>query len=284
MVNKQHLIFIFLVMLIVTIPFSYALPLLDLDGGQTSDFLYTGKEKDKETGLYYYGARYYDTDLMTFITPEKDIPNLYNPQDLNHYTYVRNNPYKYVDPTGEVPVETIVDVVFIAYGSYQFARDPSLQTFSDLGIDVGFALLPYVPNVKRVAEGAKAINKAIDVVRGGENLRGLNRNEVNAFRKIENIKGQQLTDKTLEGARTELGGGITKLKESGQPFDHITKVQNAQQGLIKQVNRLIESLKDNRLTPEARKSIEKKLGEASRLLDKSERYVPRNRQNRNRGQ
>jgi len=164
--NKITLIIVFVLILLLITPFSYAISPIDFDDGQTSDFLYTGK--DKETGLYYYGARYYDTDLMTFITPEKDIPNLYNPQDLNHYTYVRNNPYKYVDPSGEIPVETIVDVVFIAYGTYQFARDPSLQTFSDLGVDVGFALLPYVPNVKRFAEGAKLIDKAKDVLKGGE--------------------------------------------------------------------------------------------------------------------
>ena len=85
----------------------FYLPFGDLDNTNTDRrYLYTGKEQDKETGLYYYGARYYDTDLMTFITPEKDIPNLYNPQDLNHYTYVRNNPYKYVDPNGQEPVQS----------------------------------------------------------------------------------------------------------------------------------------------------------------------------------
>jgi len=45
-------------------------------------------------GLYYYNARWYDPELGRFITedPAKD--------GLNWYTYVRNNPLKYTDPTG----------------------------------------------------------------------------------------------------------------------------------------------------------------------------------------
>lgn len=70
------------------------------DGEQESDFLYTGKEKDG-TGPYYYEARYYDPFLMHFTQPDENIPDVYNPQDLNRYSYVRNNPYTYVDPSGE---------------------------------------------------------------------------------------------------------------------------------------------------------------------------------------
>ncbi len=66
-------------------------------------YLYNSKELDS-SNLYYYGARYYDSNnLLSFIQPDQNIPNIYNPQDLNRYSYVRNNPYKYVDPSGESP-------------------------------------------------------------------------------------------------------------------------------------------------------------------------------------
>lgn len=39
-----------------------------------------------------------------FIQPDQFIQDVYNPQDFNRYAYVRNNPYKYVDPTGQVAV------------------------------------------------------------------------------------------------------------------------------------------------------------------------------------
>ncbi len=48
----------------------------------------------------YYHARYYDAALGRFIQPDTIIPDLYNPQDLNRYSYVRNNPVRYTDPSG----------------------------------------------------------------------------------------------------------------------------------------------------------------------------------------
>jgi RHS repeat-associated protein len=55
---------------------------------------YTGKKRDSSTGLYYFGARYYDPEIGRFITedPAKD--------GDNWLVYCRNNPLKYVDPTG----------------------------------------------------------------------------------------------------------------------------------------------------------------------------------------
>ena len=62
---------------------------------------FTGKSYDDESGLIYLGARNYDPALGRFmgIDPvgfEEAIPS-----SFNRYAYVANNPYKYVDPTGE---------------------------------------------------------------------------------------------------------------------------------------------------------------------------------------
>ena len=62
-------------------------------------YLYTGKQKDT-TGLYYYGARYYDPDLGRFMTRDPFMGIKTNPQSLNRYTYCLNNPVKLVDPAG----------------------------------------------------------------------------------------------------------------------------------------------------------------------------------------
>jgi RHS repeat-associated protein len=61
---------------------------------------FTGKELDAETGLYFYEARYYDPALARFITPDTVIARPGDPQEFNRYTYARNNPLKYTDPTG----------------------------------------------------------------------------------------------------------------------------------------------------------------------------------------
>jgi RHS repeat-associated protein len=61
---------------------------------------FNGKELDPETGLYYYGARYYDSEISRFVSPDPVVPTPGNPQSLNRYSYVINNPQNYVDPTG----------------------------------------------------------------------------------------------------------------------------------------------------------------------------------------
>src|SRR5439155_10868622 len=61
---------------------------------------FTGQVLDAETGLYYYNARYYDPGLGRFIQADTIIPDLANPQSYNRYSYVANNPLRYVDPPG----------------------------------------------------------------------------------------------------------------------------------------------------------------------------------------
>ncbi len=72
-----------------------------LSGGD-SRFTYTGQESDQETGLMYYKARYYNPQLKRFTQPDSIVQDWYDPQTLNRYTYVRNNPIKYNDPTGHL--------------------------------------------------------------------------------------------------------------------------------------------------------------------------------------
>ena len=71
-------------------------------GTSVSDYKFTNQELDTSTGFYNYDARLYDPVIGRFITPDTVIPDIYNPQDLNRYSYVRNNPLKYTDPTGHM--------------------------------------------------------------------------------------------------------------------------------------------------------------------------------------
>jgi RHS repeat-associated protein len=72
---------------------------LNSQGNLATDKLFTGQRLDA-TGLYYYGARYYDPTIGRFISPDTVVQNPGNPQTLNRYSYVVNNPLKYTDPTG----------------------------------------------------------------------------------------------------------------------------------------------------------------------------------------
>ena len=68
---------------------------------------YTGKERDTESGLDYFGARYYTSTMGRFMSPdwsakEEPVPysKLDNPQTLNLYSYTLNNPLSNVDTDG----------------------------------------------------------------------------------------------------------------------------------------------------------------------------------------
>ena len=69
-------------------------------GTVVSDYKFTDQELDAESGLYNYDARLYDPMIGRFISADSIVPNPFNPQSLNRYSYVRNNPLIYIDPTG----------------------------------------------------------------------------------------------------------------------------------------------------------------------------------------
>ena len=88
-------------------------------------YKFTGKERDTESGNDYFGARYYASSMGRFMSPDPSqltYADQTNPQSLNLYSYVRNNPLINTDPTG---MECVWDD-----GSYDDQHDP------DTGNDV----------------------------------------------------------------------------------------------------------------------------------------------------
>jgi RHS repeat-associated protein len=65
-------------------------------------YKFTGKERDSESGLDYFGARYDASNLGRFMTPDSGVDqHPEEPQSWNLYAYARNNPLLFVDPSGE---------------------------------------------------------------------------------------------------------------------------------------------------------------------------------------
>ena len=62
-------------------------------------FTFTGKERDSETGFSYFGARYYDSDILTGWLSVDPMADKY--PRLSPYAYCGWNPVKLVDPDGE---------------------------------------------------------------------------------------------------------------------------------------------------------------------------------------
>jgi RHS repeat-associated protein len=68
--------------------------------GILTDKLFTGQREMAGLGIYHYGARFYSPKLGRFLSADTIVPGYANPQNLNRFSYVRNNPIKYTDPTG----------------------------------------------------------------------------------------------------------------------------------------------------------------------------------------
>ncbi|MEJ3748544.1 SpvB/TcaC N-terminal domain-containing protein [Actinomycetes bacterium KLBMP 9797] len=84
---------------------------VDESAGTPTPYQFTGKELDQETGLHYYGARYYDAKTSVWQSPDPALedyvdggPNdgVQNPHNLAAYTYAYNNPVRLTDPDGRV--------------------------------------------------------------------------------------------------------------------------------------------------------------------------------------
>jgi len=92
---------------ITSLPFGDGLATQPLNGGcgDPSPDHFTGKERDTESGLDNFGKRYDSSSLGRFMTTDPVVittERLMNPQQLNLYAYVANNPLRFIDPTGEI--------------------------------------------------------------------------------------------------------------------------------------------------------------------------------------
>ena len=66
----------------------------------STNYKFTGYERDPETNNDYAFARYYSSRLFRFLSPDPLDGDIGDPQTLNKYAYARNNPVNLIDPTG----------------------------------------------------------------------------------------------------------------------------------------------------------------------------------------
>jgi len=98
-------------------------PTTPCSGALPTDYTFTGQRRDASAGLMYYGARYYDPTLGRFVSADTLVPSAGNPQSLNRYAYVLNNPVKYADPTGHWSEEELEDKFGTDWRDQYFGKD-----------------------------------------------------------------------------------------------------------------------------------------------------------------
>ncbi len=154
-------------------------PRADSDGAPVhgQSFLFTSKELDEETGLSYFGARYYNPRHARWMSPDPEWA-IQGAVGLNVYQYVGWNPTNKIDRDGRW-LETAWDVASFGMGVYSIKNwDENTSTFSkvlDVGgliVDGAAIILPVVPGgagaALKLARAGTKVEHAVDVARGAE--------------------------------------------------------------------------------------------------------------------
>ncbi len=104
-----------------------------LQGYSANDYVrqhFTGQERDNETGLDYMHARYYANVTGRFTSSDTLFGSLGNPQTLNRYSYVGNNPLNFSDPTGHTAFDASSNAFaeIMGQGGYAQPKKPTEPT------------------------------------------------------------------------------------------------------------------------------------------------------------
>jgi RHS repeat-associated protein len=132
---------------------------LQFVNNDSNDYKFTGKKRDLETGLDYFGARYYSNGLGRWVSADwstTPVPVPYavlgDPQSLNLYTYVRNTPTTTMDPDGHcIPVCDIVAKLAQWFGTAAMRDGGAKPAAQNAGIGAGKGTGMFVLNTVRSA-------------------------------------------------------------------------------------------------------------------------------------
>ena len=128
--------------------FPYGGVVIDHCPNVAQHYKFTGKERDSESGLDMFGARYYGSSLGRFMIPDwaakpTNVPyaSFGNPQSLNLYSYVENSPTTIGDPDGHCDACWNLITTVIAYVATHPAVAEALDKLEDsLGVKVSGGL------------------------------------------------------------------------------------------------------------------------------------------------
>ena len=206
---------------------------LQLDGSNTSEQTsFTGKQHDSDTGLTYFGARYYDPVIGRFISTDPVSPLAGASKSsyfFNRYAYAYNNPYRYVDPDGNLPV-LVPLAIFVSKEIAAAAASKATGGLSDYASVGGL--------VKKV--GKKVLAKKLrdgNTVDGATNMVDLNlkykEGWTSAQRAAADAKCQSLCDADTVVTQVNRSGTSASSRykragntvSSGNDVDHVVDLQ-----------------------------------------------------------
>ena len=183
---------------------------------------FTGKERDSESGLDYFGARYYASSMGRWMSPDwaanpEAVPysKLDNPQSLNLYQYVLNNPLSKADPAGHAgcPPDCSTDnnlVDFFLGAANAFSSDNLAGAGRVNQTSAGGQLGVQLGDVGAMVQGAAQV-----VLGTGGNIAGVALDATGVGAVVGVPVNVVSTAVTVEGAGAATMGAVNLMKASG---------------------------------------------------------------------
>ncbi|MBS1813676.1 MAG: RHS repeat-associated core domain-containing protein [Acidobacteria bacterium] len=183
---------------------------------------YTGKERDSESGLDYFGARYYASTVGRWMSPDwaqkaEPVPyaKMDDPQSLNLYGYVGNNPIAQIDADGHfgskdhIAIE-IATLKAMGYG----AKAAERAARSDAGLDGWHNMASGVPFLHHFVETS-------------ENPQHAEQSDHSDVETAKSEANQFVESQILSAAWKAVGG------EAGQALDALGKASHTVQDAVR---------------------------------------------------
>jgi RHS repeat-associated protein len=205
----------------------------------------TGKERDTETGLDYFGARYYSGAQGRFTSPDPDNydARLEEPQSWNMYSYTWNSPLKYVDSDGRAVNFGFAAAGFAGGYLLSFGGNAISQYRSTghvdwlsaakygVGGDISGAAAGFTFGLTLVGAGASVATATAFNVAGGATSRGLTGEDIFDTTGMADDVGNGIIGGTI-GAATQGLGVLANLPAAPKPL-YTVRAANALKRLSK---------------------------------------------------
>ncbi|MEW6085786.1 MAG: RHS repeat-associated core domain-containing protein [Chloroflexota bacterium] len=165
-----------------------------------TDFTYTGQRKldDGMGGIMDYKARFYSPALMRFLQPDSVLPDPSNPQNFNRYSYARNNPILYNDPSGHCAVFCVIALagIFFIFNGTSDSDQSNVLSPSELesrqsSVELGVALIVTALSIK--VPGIGEVSDIYECAKGNCNPAVLAPGPVTLYSKLDDVDAPRMS-------------------------------------------------------------------------------------------
>ena len=194
-----------------------------LNSNFTTPYRFTGKEQDAQTGLYYYGARYYDPRGQVWLSTDPilekyldgAVGGVYASSNMALFSYGRNNPVTLKDPDGNIVPLLILAAKGVSYGL-------AIHGAYDTGHAIGTGMNDVATGQKTLGEAALGTGKEVAIgvamtVTGTKALKHIPdsvKDKVSEVTEKAKDKVESAVDKVEDSAKVPKGGDVTKRPSS----------------------------------------------------------------------